>query len=376
MTDFIRATANRRDHMIGEGSIADTVDDVTPQWMTSALRAGGTITADTSVSSVQAQPFGTGQSGLVSRAELEYAGAVSSAPRSVIVKLPSADEGSRQMNSALGLYEAEVRFFQQIAPRLGRVVPAVHWCDVEPSTGRFTVILDDLTRVADVGDMVAGGTMRQAELAIGVLAELQAPIWDDPILPQLDWASITKTEMLFAGVAPAIDSFVERFGERLKPAHVDLARRLAPKAAGSAQRLWKPPYVIAHGDYRLDNMMFGRKRFAQPITVIDWQACRVGPPLLDATIFMGSCMSIEQRRADEERLLHRYHDSLRAAGVSDFSCADVRASYRMCSLYPFLLTIAVAVTLQRTERGDEMWAQMFANSAAIVQDTNAAALLD
>jgi hypothetical protein len=46
------------------------------------------------------------------------------------------------------------------------------------------------------------------------------------------------------------------------------------------------------------------------------------------------------------------------------------------TLYPFLVTIAAAVMLERTERGDQMWAQMFSNSACIVQDTNPAALLD
>jgi hypothetical protein len=34
------------------------------------------------------------------------------------------------------------------------------------------------------------------------------------------------------------------------------------------------------------------------------------------------------------------------------------------------------MTLQQTERGDQMWAQMFTNSASIVADTDAAALLD
>jgi hypothetical protein len=50
-------------------------------------------------------------------------------------------------------------------------------------------------------------------------------------------------------------------------------------------------------------------------------------------------------------------------------------SYRVSSLYPFLLTIAVSVTLERTERGDQMWAQMFTASAGIAADTDAAALL-
>lgn len=355
--------------------IADAIDDLTPEWFTGALREGGTIGSDAAVTSAESRVIGTGQVGFVCLSELGYS-TDGAGPPSVIVKLPSADEGSRQMGSMMGLYESEVRFYQQIAPRLGSGLPTVYWCDVDPASGRFTAVIEDLSTNADVGDMVGGGSLEQAELAVGVLPRLQAPIWNDPGLTDLAWAGMTKTEMLFGAVEPAIGVFAERFGERLDPAHLELAQRLAAKAAGSAQRLWQAPYVIAHGDYRLDNMMFGREPGAEPITVIDWQACRIGPPLLDAAIFMGSCMAVDQRRAEQDRLLHLYHDGLVAAGVEDYSFDDVLASYRISSLYPFLLTIAVSVTLQRTERGDQMWAQLFSNSAAIVQDTDAAALLD
>lgn len=359
-------------------AIADGVEDLTPEWFTDALRVNGTIGSEAQVLSAQTRVIGTGQVGFVTLAELTYSGggAEPVGPATVIVKLPSDDRGSRQMGSAMGLYESEVRFYQEIAPRLGNALPTVYWCDVEPDSGRFTVVIEDLSTTATVGDMVGGGTLEQAELAIGALPQLQAPIWNAPVLTELPWAGMAKTEMLFGAVAPSIDAFAERFGERLDPAHLALAQRLAPKAAGSAQQLWQPPYVIAHGDYRLDNMMFGHEPGAAPITVIDWQACRIGPPLLDAAIFMGSCMTIDERRAEQDRLLHDYHDALLAAGIEDFSFDDVSASYRASSLYPFLLTIAVSVTLQQTERGDQMWAQLFTNSAAIVQDTNAAALLD
>jgi aminoglycoside phosphotransferase (APT) family kinase protein len=141
-------------------------------------------------------------------------------------------------------------------------------------------------------------------------------------------------------------------------------------------KIWKPPFIVGHGDYRLDNMMFGRVPGAPAISVIDWQAARLAPPLLDAAIFLGSCLSVEDRRAHERELLHGYHEKLCEAGIDGFSFADCLESYRGSSLYPFLLTVAVSVTLARTERGDQMWAQLFSASADIVQDTGAAALLD
>ena len=354
--------------------IVDRTDDLTPEWFTEVLRSGGTLGAQDSVASVDATVIGTGQVGFVVRAQLGYNGA-SAGPASLVVKLPSTDDGSRQMGAAMGIYESEVRFYQEIAPRLSAAIPAMHWGDVEPASGRFTLVIEDLLDSSDVGDMVGGGTLKQAELAVGVLPTLQAPIWNDPDLVKLRWAGIERTEMLFGAVEPAIDTFVARFGDRVEPAHLELATRLAPNAAGSARRLWRAPWVVAHGDYRLDNMMFGRFDGAPPITVLDWQGARVGPPLLDVAVYLGSCMTVDERRVEEDRLLRVYHNGLRAAGVNDFSFEDCRQSYRVSSLYPFLLTIAVSVTLQRTERGDQMWAQMFSNSAAIVADTGADALL-
>jgi hypothetical protein len=356
--------------------IADTIDDLSAAWFTEALREGGTIGAQARVVSAETKVIGTGQVGFVALAQLAYEGAANGAPPSVIVKLPSSDAGSRQMGASMGIYESEVRFYHEIAPQLGGAVPAMYWGDVEPASGRFTLVIEDLLPRASVGDMVGGGTLAQAELAVGALAELQAPIWNAPALSELAWAGLERTEMLFGAVHPAIDAFVERFGDRLDAGHLELARRLGPKAAGSAQKLWHAPWVIAHGDYRLDNMMFGCTDDARPITVIDWQASRLGPPLLDVAIYLGSCMSIEQRRSEQDRLLHLYHDGLRGAGIEGFSFDDVLTSYRLSSLYPFLLVVAVSVTLVQTERGDQMWAQLFTNSAAIVQDTDAAALLD
>jgi hypothetical protein len=354
--------------------ILDTTDDLTPEWFTGVLRGSGTLGAADAVVSVDPTVIGVGQVGLVVRAQLGYAGA-NPGPAALIVKLPSTDAGSRQLGAAMGIYESEVRFYHEIAPRLGHAIPALYWGDVDPDRGRFTLVIEDLSPTSDVGDMLGGGTLEQTELAVGVLPTLQAPIWNDPELPKLRWAGFERTEMLFCAVEPAIGAFVERFRDRVDPAHLELAQRLAPKAAGSAQRLWHPPFVLAHGDYRLDNMMFGRADGAPPITVLDWQAARLGPPLLDFTIYLGSCMTVDERRSEEDRLLRLYHDGLLAAGVNDFSFEACRESYRVCSLYPFLLTIAVSVTLQQTERGDQMWAQMFSDSASIVTDTVADALL-
>ena len=91
--------------------------------------------------------------------------------------------------------------------------------------------------------------------------------------------------------------------------------------------------------------------------MLDWQAVRLGPPLIDDGIYLSSCLSPEDRRAHEDDLLRGYHDGLVAAGVRDFTFEDCLESYRSSSLYTFLLTVGVSVTLEQTERDDEMFAR-------------------
>jgi len=355
--------------------IADTVADLTPSWFTAALREGRTIAEGDAVTSAETEAIGTGQVGLVVLAHLSYNNAAADAPSTLVVKLPSPDAGSRGMAEAMGLYEAEVRFYEEIASRLGPAIPRMHWGAVDAPGGRFTLVLDDLSGDADVGNMVAGCGPERAALAIGQLADFQAPVWGDLDLPARPWLDQTRTDMMFAAVEPAVDLFLERFADRLAPEHLDLVRRLAPHAAGYRASVWEPPYVVAHSDYRLDNMLFGRTPDAPPISVVDWQGARLAPPLLDAAVFLASCVSPQDRRAHERDLLRTYHDRLVTAGVSGFSYDDCQESYSRCSLWPFLLGIAVSVTIVQTERGDAMWARLVSGAAELVLDTGAAGLL-
>lgn len=358
-------------------ALADTLDQLDAPWFTQAFREGGALNGSASVAAAQARLFGTGQFGLVAQVALEYDGAAAAAPASVIVKLPSADEGSRQLGIAIGAYEAEVRFYKEVLPRVDVAAPRVYWGGVEPGTGRVTLVLEDLSSTWEVGDAVTGGTLEQAAAALEQLVRLQAPLWDHPTLPELGWlSSPARTKVLFDIVAPALPAFRERLGPRLAPEQMELVERLAPKAGEYPGRAWTGPLVVMHGDYRLDNLLFAERNGSLEATVIDWQSVRLGPPLVDAGIYLSSCLAPDQRRAHQEELLRGYHEGLVAAGVRDFSFEDCMESYRRGSLYTFLLGIGVSVTLERTERGDAMFATLVGQSADLVAELDAAEFLD
>lgn len=357
--------------------IVDTIEELTPEWFTGVLHEGGSLPSERSVREARNALLGTGQVGMVVRSELEYDGESGDAPGSVVVKLPAADSGKRQVGAAMGLYESEVRFYREIAPLVSTAIPRLHWGDVEADSGRITLVIDDLTTCAEVGDMIAMATLEQAELAFAELVKLQAPLWNDPRLRSLSWlADSSRAQRLFDAVAPAIEPFKAAYGDRLEPEHVALVERLAPKASAWPAKALVAPLVVIHGDYRLDNMLFGSVESAPPVSILDWQACRLGPPLLDHSIFLSSCMRAEDRRAHERDLLRGYHEGLVASGVTGFSFDDCLESYRISSLYPLLLTVSMSMFLAQTERDREVWTQLLRGTAELVHDLDAAELLD
>jgi aminoglycoside phosphotransferase (APT) family kinase protein len=356
--------------------IVDTPQDLTEEWFTAVLREGGTLAAGVSVTSARSELIGAGQVGMVLRSELSYDGPAGVGPTSVVVKLASEEPSSRQMGMAMGMYETETRFYKEIAPLVEIAVPHLHWGDVEPETGRITLVIEDLTGSAQVGDSLVKSTPEQAELAFAELVKLHAPLWNDQRLRSLPWlAGRARAQLLFDAVPPAIEQFKEAYGDKLEPEHLALYERLGPKAAAWPARALVDPLTVTHCDFRLDNMMFATAPDAPPVTILDWQTCRLGPPLLDHIVFLCS-WTPEDRRAHERDLLRGYHEGLVAHGVRDFSFEDCLESYRRSSLYPLLAAIPMSLAILNTDRGLEVAAPIMRGAAELVQDLGAEDFLD
>jgi Phosphotransferase enzyme family len=354
--------------------IVDSLDHITAAWLTDALRQAGCLDGGR-IASLTSELMSVGQLGSVARLTLTYEDAGPDVPPTVMVKLPSKDAGSRALGIALGVYESEVRFYQEIAPTIGTRVPRLHWADIESSTGRFTLLLEDLSEQGAPGDMIAGGTPDQAARALAALVDLQAPRWSDPTLRQKNWlAHPSRNQNIFAGVEPTLPLFLERFGDRLDAADIEFVERAVPHANAWAAQMTAGPTVVLHGDYRMDNILFPHDP-AAPAAVFDWQATRLGPPLVDVSVYLGGCLTVEDRRRHERALLMRYHDGLQARGVTGFSFDDLWESYRWCVFYGLMLSVPFSVQLERTERGDALFSGMVRSYAQQARDLESMELL-
>jgi len=346
-------------------------------WFTTVLRANGMIGPEAVVTAVRARRIGTGLVGQNIQFRLRYRGHTQDAPASLVGKFPSPEEQSRATAKALRTYEREVGFYSELAARVGSRIPRCFLADIDVASDRFVLLLEDLSP-ATQGDQIAGCSIQQAVLAMDELAGLHAPTWDDASLADIDWlsragdpATQEMTRTLYESCWPG---FASLYAERLGPAAVDLGEALG-RSLATWQSYWQPPNCLTHGDYRLDNMLFGTDAGGYPLATVDWQTVGQGPPVLDAAYFIGNGPPVESRRAHEMELLRQYHRALQVRGVTDYPWTRLREDYRWATFSGVLMSVIASQLVARDERATEMFAVMAERHLAHAVDQRAGELL-
>jgi len=350
-------------------------DDITSEWLTQVLRQAGLLDAAV-VDSFTTRTVGTGQMGTSVRYTLRYDRPEVRAPHSVVCKFASADPTSRATGLALRAYEAEVSFYRDVAHSVDIRTPACYFADIDLASGEFVLVLEDLAP-CEQGDQLAGCSVDHAALAMEELAKLHAPSWNSPRLAGLPWLNRNTPEAVaMAGqlLVSLFPGFLERYGSRLEPEYLGVAEQLR-SGLDTWMRTREPPFVVQHGDYRLDNMLFGTAEGGYPLAVVDWQTVVWGPPLADASYFLGAGLLSDERQRHERALLRLYYDALRARGVNGYSWERCWSDYRRYAFSGFLMAVAASMMVVQTERGDEMFLTMARRHGAQIVDLDAGEFL-
>lgn len=354
-------------------SIVGDAAELTAGWFTRVLdREGGESGA--TVERVELEPMDIGAMCRMVRARVTWS-VPEAGPASVIVKFPTAEAGTLGLARAMRMYELEVSFYRDLLPLLGDVsVPACHLADLDPGTGAFTLVLEDLGGRTRPGDVLTESTTDECDLVLAELAGLQASTWDAPRTKAMPWlADLERTAQLFDSMTAGLEPFLARFGHALEPEQVALFERVIPQA-GRWVRSWDGPTVVQHGDLRTDNVLFSLDPARPRATLVDFQTVRLGPPGVDPAYFLGSSLSTAGRRAVERDLLADHHGRLVAAGVSDVGFDAFFDAYREGALYAVCLFCGLASQVAPSERVDRVIADQTRRYAAMALDLDAAEL--
>ncbi len=203
---------------------------------------------------------------------------------------------------------------------------------------------------------------------------MHGPLLGDPSLADAPWLN-RDSPLNQAMIAPLYAGFIERYGEEIAPEHRVVCERLVAAFDGYLAQESAEDRIrgLVHGDYRLDNMLFGTAGADRPLTVVDWQTVSWGPALTDLAYFLGCALRTQDRRDRYDELLRAYHEAL--GSDAPISLADVAEGVRRQSFFGVMMAIVSSMLVERTDRGDRMFMTMLERNCDHVLDTDALATL-
>ena len=212
----------------------------------------------------------------------------------------------------MGLYEREVRFYTDVAPGSRRADSrrAIH-AAYDPRHGVFDLLLGDAApgrrRRRDQRRHSRTGDAGADPNSVGCTA----PLLGDAALAGAEWLNRESplSQALIGRALCRVRRALRRRHRTRAPRGVRTTGRGVRRAISTPTPSGRPQGLV-HGDYRLDNLLFGEDGADRPLTVVDWQTVTWGPAITDVAYFLGCALPVDQRREHVRRLLRAYHDAL------------------------------------------------------------------
>jgi len=372
-------------------SIPAEFNDLTPEWLTSALQKRGLLTTDT-VEGVRVEQIGEGEGFMciVARLHLNYCGNVDNAPPTMIVKLPSLLPGNRMMGELIGAYWREIHLYEELTGNMAINTPKVYYSDLTPdpmrprinmimkvvelmpawivdkvmsgskdivnnSPHRYVIMIEDLAPAVP-GDQLNGASVERCKQVLSMAATLHAEFWQHPILDKTYWITdpritFRSRHQMFLEARPA---FLARFASHLTEHEHKLLSWFDEHGVKFQKQYHKEaPSTLRHGDFRLDNIFF--EEGSDKVILADWQLSSRGPAAEEVAYLLSGALDVAATDADEEALLAHYHSELVAAGITDYDYQQFQKDYAKGML--LMLGVHGAATSDidvGEERGDEL----------------------
>jgi len=297
-----------------------SIDEVTEQWLTSALASAADDEVVVDHVGITAIVWGTATKVLL---DVKYEAGEGSFPARLCVKGGFVPELRPIMAAG---YQAEARFYRDVAPKLGDGVPTAYFTGIDADSGQGIVILDDLAaagaRFCDAREPL---TVDQAAAALEVLAG-----WHSRTDIDEPWLSGTPHYRPMVQGLLAPDHWDAHIAQTTSGPVLDVLSD-RQRVARAFQALWTSedgrPNTLIHGDANLTNVYVDADGSPR---LLDWQfACR-SDAYHDVALFLIGALSTDDRRAHEQALLRTYLD---ARGSDAESFNDAWDAYRRHPLH-------------------------------------------
>jgi len=338
------------------------VEEISPEWLTGALQErhpGAQVSAVEVFDRVEV-------TNAHARLNIVYEHPAG-APASMFCKLLPTDERRAAIaNTRMG--SKEVRFYQDLAPRLELRVPIIHAAVCDPGDESFVLLMEDLV---STGCTVSNGTWGVdadgAAAALTGLAELHARFEDParraaeaPWVPEPTFGSTYGSVMLRYGIDHHRDRLSDAFAS-IAEMYIDHGRALF--------ELWtRGPKTIIHGDTHIGNLFFDHGT----IGFLDWGLINVNTPMREVSYFLSMAMNIDDRRGNERDLVRHYLDARRSFGAGHIAFDDAWLAHRIHAAYCVVASCQIVTFPANMSEGRRVFSDAFlARAEAAISDLDA-----
>ena len=309
--------------------------EITAEWLTEALREGGHLPQGrVSAVDVNTDGIGFGYISETVRLVPTYEGAEGSAPASLVAKLPVLVDFPEYLKPwAAQAVETELHFYPEASGDCAARVPLCYGAAFE-GWRSYALLLEDLSELESLSQMDSCPRER-ADVIVGMLGALHAQWWESDRLREASWLPSPgrQSELNTPLVEDGWEMFAERIVPRVDPDFMPVGERLVRDFGGIFERGSASGATLVHGDFRIENFLFGEPGTPNELVFIDWQLSGYGSGGRDMAYFVSQGFHPNERREVEDDLIAKYHTSLVEHGVSGYSLAQCHEDYRLGLLW-------------------------------------------
>lgn len=317
-----------------------------------------------SLQGFEIKPIGTGQMGDSYRITLNWRTKLEGQPKTIVAKCPAKNEISRQTGAHLRNYAIEVEWYKNFANLAKTRTPHCYFTDINDGLDNFVLLMEDLAP-AKQGDQIAGASLQQVKLALSEAAHLHGFKWNDSSLNDIEWLNYNKgnTDFIKNLVPKIYPEWCERYKNIIDDDVLEMGKDFVAKLEKYLDSGYAKPLTITHTDLRLDNILFNDE--TGRAVILDWQTASIGMPMSDVAYCICTSFASSNERAKFERsLVEEYLSKLSVYNGGEYGLEEAWQQYRRSAFSGFLVGVIAAMLVERTERGDAMFAAMAGRSGA------------
>jgi hypothetical protein len=356
---------------------------ITSEWLNEVLHETGYL-KDFNIESISREPWGVGE-GFVSdmaRLTLTYDIESPELPKTLIVKMPTTFRTALAVALQFNLYEKEIRFYTDVAPKSPIRVPGLIYSDYDSEAKKYILILEDCSCYKLV-DQIEGLNYEQTKQAIISIADFHARWWDAPDLFSFDWIPKPRDKTI---TTPFIDMFrnswdlamkSEEFLEFLPEGSQKVGEKVYKHLPWLVNDVPDENLTIVHFDYRADNMFFDSENSENPLIIFDWGGALISGGILDIAYLLAGSIKIDLRRKIEKEMIELYVKRIEENMITiDMDFDEIWESYlRALFFYSWLPPVGFAQLDLSDPRGIELLKEGMDRFFGAILDNDATSVL-